>query len=490
MRILIVEDDEALARFIRQGLEGEHYSVDVCPDGERARTAAIECEYDVVVLDLNLPKLDGVSVLRQLRVKKPTLPVLVLTQRTKVEDRVQCLDTGADDYLPKPFSFSELAARIRALVRRSHLPSESVLQVADLKLDRVQRIVERAGKKIDLTAKEFCLLEYLMRNAGRDMTRSMIIEHVWNLSFDTTTNVVDVYINYLDQSVRQTVDQINQLSQQIANLNAQISNLENVGRSAGTFVDQRTQLIDQLSSLIDVSVIPTNNTLTLTTATGMALVAGQDSFQISTHPDGSGALHIYSQGNDITASIVSGQLGGILQARDQSIPRIQDQLDTLAAGLANAVNQVQTSGYDLNGNLATNTNLFTSPATVAGAASSLSVAITDPARIAASSDGTSGSNGNAEAMYALRNQAVINGKGGTGCVQPRPAATQGSALFHLRRVPGRRSREHDALPAGLCGVRPGHQLHQSHDGSRDQYEEFLENYASQSQSDSRSALRA
>ncbi len=201
MRILIAEDDEALARFVRQGLESEHYSVDVLPDGEQARTAATEVEYDVVILDLNLPKLDGVSVLRHLRSKKPSLPVLVLTQRTRVEDRVQCLDTGADDYLAKPFSFSELSARIRALVRRSHLPSESVLVAADLKLDRVQRLVERAGLRIELTGKEFSLLEYLMLNAGRRVTRSMIIEHVWNLAFDTTTNVVDVYINYASAQV-------------------------------------------------------------------------------------------------------------------------------------------------------------------------------------------------------------------------------------------------------------------------------------------------
>ena len=203
MRILIAEDDEALAKFVRQGLEGEHYSVDVLSDGEQARTAATEFEYDVVILDLNLPKLDGVSVLRHLRTKKPSVPVLVLTQRTRVEDRVQCLDTGADDYLAKPFSFSELSARVRALLRRSHLPSESVLTAADLKLDRVQRQVERAGRRIELTAKEFCLLEYLMLNSGRRVTRSMIIEHVWNLTFDTTTNVVDVYINYASAQVDQ-----------------------------------------------------------------------------------------------------------------------------------------------------------------------------------------------------------------------------------------------------------------------------------------------
>ena len=201
MRVLIAEDDEALARFVRQGLEGEHYAVDVFPDGEQARAAAAEKDYDLVILDLNLPRLDGVNVLRQVRLKKPSLPVLVLTQRIRVEDRVQCLDLGADDYLGKPFSYSELSARIRALARRSHLPSESVLAVADLKLDRVERRVERAGRRIELTTREFTLLEYLMRNAGRRVTRSMIIEHVWNLTFDTTTNVVDVYINYLRRKV-------------------------------------------------------------------------------------------------------------------------------------------------------------------------------------------------------------------------------------------------------------------------------------------------
>ena len=193
MRILIAEDDQTLGKFVREGLECEHYKVDVSADGEQARAAALENEYDVVILDLNLPRLDGITILRQLRVRKPSTPVLVLTQRIKVEDRVQCLDMGADDYLPKPFSFSELSARIRALLRRSHLPSEAVLQISDLKLDRTQRLVERAGRRIDLTTREFALLEYLMRNAGRKVTRSMIVEHVWNLTFDTTTNVVDVY---------------------------------------------------------------------------------------------------------------------------------------------------------------------------------------------------------------------------------------------------------------------------------------------------------
>src|SRR6202051_5316554 len=203
MRILVAEDDTALAGFVRQGLQGENYVVDVIDVGIQARVVGSEFDYDLVILDLNLPKLDGVIVLRHLRVKRPSLPVLVLTQRVKVEDRVQCLDTGADDYLPKPFSFSELSARIRALLRRSHFPSESVLALEDLKLNRVEHCAERAGRRIDLTSKEFSLLEYLMRNAGRQVSRAMIIEHVWNLTFDTTTNVVDVYINYASSQVDQ-----------------------------------------------------------------------------------------------------------------------------------------------------------------------------------------------------------------------------------------------------------------------------------------------
>ncbi len=196
MRILIAEDDSALSGFVKKGLDAEHYAVDVSNDGEQARAMAGEFDYDLVVLDLNLPHLDGVAILRYLRTRKPSMPILVLTGRARVEDRVQCLDLGADDYLSKPFSFSELSARIRALLRRCHLPAESVLTVDDLKLDRIERRVERAGRRIELTGKEFALLEYLMRNAGRRITRAMIIEHVWNLSFDTCTNVVDVYVNY------------------------------------------------------------------------------------------------------------------------------------------------------------------------------------------------------------------------------------------------------------------------------------------------------
>jgi DNA-binding response OmpR family regulator len=201
MRILVVEDDAALSSFIRKGLEAEHHAVDTAAEGEQGRAMAIAIDYDLVVLDLNLPGVDGLSVLRSVRQQKTRMPVMVLTARSRVEDRVQCLDSGADDYMVKPFSFVELSARARALLRRSHLPSESVLTVRDLSLDRVERKVARAGRSIELTTKEFALLEYMMRNAGRRLTRAMIIEHVWNLTFDSTTNVVDVYINYLRRKV-------------------------------------------------------------------------------------------------------------------------------------------------------------------------------------------------------------------------------------------------------------------------------------------------
>ena len=197
MRILVAVENTALASVVKKGLETEHYAVNVSAEGEQACAMVGERDFDLVVLDLKLLRLDGVAVLRFLRTRKQTMPILVLTGCNRVEDRVQCLDLGADDCLCKPFSFTELSARIRALMRRSHMPAEAVLAVDDLKLDRIERRVERAGRRIDLTAKEFCLLEYLMRNAGRKINRSMIFEHVWNLSFDSGTNVVDVYVNYL-----------------------------------------------------------------------------------------------------------------------------------------------------------------------------------------------------------------------------------------------------------------------------------------------------
>ncbi|MEE8608237.1 MAG: response regulator transcription factor [Nitrospiraceae bacterium] len=197
MRVLVAEDDNALASLVRKGLEAEHYAVDIASDGEEAQYMAEEYDYDLVILDLTLPQTDGLHVLKRVRAKKSGLPVLVLTARSRVEDRVKGLDLGADDYLTKPFSFSELSARVRALLRRGSRPVESVLRAEDLELNRVERTVKRAGRRIELTPKEFALLEYLMLNAGRRVTRTMIIEHVWNLSFDTMTNVVDVYINYL-----------------------------------------------------------------------------------------------------------------------------------------------------------------------------------------------------------------------------------------------------------------------------------------------------
>ncbi|MGA2417502.1 MAG: flagellar hook-associated protein FlgK [Candidatus Sulfotelmatobacter sp.] len=229
-------------------------------------------------------------------------------------------------------------------------------------------------------------------------------------SFNTTATNLTQQQQNLDLSVVQTVGQINQLSKQIAQLNGQISELQDVGDGAGTFVDQRTQAIDQLSALVDVSVIPSDNSLTLTTGNGAPLVAGQQSFQLQTQTVASGLHDVYSQaGADITSQITSGQLGGTLQARDQQIPAIQTQLDTLASGLATAVNTVQAGGFDLNG--IAGTNLFNPPpANGVGAAGSLTVAITDPKLVAASSDGTVGSNGNAEAMYALSNQTFIGGQ--------------------------------------------------------------------------------
>jgi flagellar hook-associated protein 1 len=260
----------------------------------------------------------------------------------------------------------------------------------------------------------FDSINQLSTNPSDLSLRQGVLTAAGNLatSFNTTANSLTQQQASLDLSVVQTVGQINQLTQQVAQLNGQISNLQNVGENAGTFVDQRTEAIDQLSALVDVSVIPSDNTLTLTTANGAPLVTGQESFQLQTQTNSSGLHEVYSQGNDITSEITSGQLGGTIQARDQQIPAIQTQVDGLAAGLANAVNTVQAGGFDLNGNVGT--NLFNPPpVSGVGAAAGLSVAITDPALIAASSDGTAGSNGNAEAMYALGSQPLISGQSPT-----------------------------------------------------------------------------
>jgi DNA-binding response OmpR family regulator len=200
MGVLLVEDDKSVAEFVRQGLEGERYAVDVAQDGEEAQRKLMERDYDLLVLDLNLPRRDGFDVLRSLRAQKARTPVLILTVRSAVEDRVKGLNLGADDYLPKPFAFVELAARVRALLRRS-TSSDSTLRVADLQLDRMTRTVTRGGHEINLTPREFALLEYLLCNQGRCVTRTMIVQDVWHYASTVLTNVVDVYINYLRTKV-------------------------------------------------------------------------------------------------------------------------------------------------------------------------------------------------------------------------------------------------------------------------------------------------
>jgi DNA-binding response OmpR family regulator len=198
---LIAEDDVPLANFLRRQLASEHYDAHLVEDGEAASQAVNSGKYNLLILDLNLPKLDGLSVLREVRPKHPKLPILVLTGRTQVEDRVLSLDSGADDCLLKPFSFSELMARLRALLRRNPSVPGARLQVGDLVLDGKEFRVERAGKTIHLSTKEFALLEYLMRNARQAVTRAMIMENVWNMPFDASSNLVDVYVKYVRDKV-------------------------------------------------------------------------------------------------------------------------------------------------------------------------------------------------------------------------------------------------------------------------------------------------
>jgi DNA-binding response OmpR family regulator len=199
MHILVAEDDLPVAKFLSSGLEGERYDVRLATDGAEVLRLLADGPCDLLVLDLNLPRISGLEVLQRVRSERPRLPVLILTGSARVEDRVSGLDSGADDYLTKPFAFSELVARIRALLRR--MPFEPVLHNMDLELDRVGRVVHRNGRTIELTPKEFALLEYLMLNAGQNVSRSSIIQHVWKLSSDTMTNVVDVYINYLRRKI-------------------------------------------------------------------------------------------------------------------------------------------------------------------------------------------------------------------------------------------------------------------------------------------------
>ena len=201
MRILLVEDEEKVSRFVVRGLAAEGFAVDAAADGDGGLELATTYNYDLIVLDLMLPGLSGTEVLRRIRRADHRVPILMLTARDAVADKVQHLEAGADDYLTKPFAFAELMARVKALLRRGSVERPNVLRVADLEVDRLSQQVRRAGQRIELTAKEYALLEYLAANAGRVLSRTMIIDHVWDQSFDGATNIVDVYVRHLRSKV-------------------------------------------------------------------------------------------------------------------------------------------------------------------------------------------------------------------------------------------------------------------------------------------------
>jgi len=203
MRVLIVEDEVKIARAIRRGLEHEGYATDVVATGEEAILRATEHDYDAVVLDVRIPAPDGFAVCRQMRARNRWAPVLMLTARDSVEDRIRGLDAGADDYLVKPFSFGELLARLRALLRRAPAARPATVQVGDVALDPAAHIVTRAGRPVELSAREFALLEFLMRHAGQVLTRTAMLEHVWDYRYDGDSNVVDVYIGYLRRKLEE-----------------------------------------------------------------------------------------------------------------------------------------------------------------------------------------------------------------------------------------------------------------------------------------------
>ena len=206
MRILVVEDEKKIAGFIKRGLKEEGYAVDVAADGDEGYELASVNDYDLIILDIMLPKCDGVTLCKKLRAEKLEAPIIMLTAKTSVQDKVTGLDAGANDYLTKPFAFEELLARMRVLLRRAVQPATR-LQVADLVLDLLSHKVSRADRDIILSSREFALLDYLMRNAGTVVTRTMISEHVWDIDFDTSTNVIDVYINYLRNKIDADFDQ-------------------------------------------------------------------------------------------------------------------------------------------------------------------------------------------------------------------------------------------------------------------------------------------
>ncbi|MDP3791686.1 MAG: response regulator transcription factor [Candidatus Omnitrophota bacterium] len=201
MRILIVEDEKKIASLIRRGLKEEGYASDIAQDGVEGEFLATTNQYDVIILDVMLPKLDGVGLCKSLRTRKITTPIIMVTAKDSVDDKVRGLDSGADDYLTKPFAFEELLARVRSLLRKHDNQASSTLKFNGLEMNLISHKVTRDGKQVELTAKEYALLEYLMRNAGSVITRTMISEHVWDINFDTDTNVIDVYINYLRRKI-------------------------------------------------------------------------------------------------------------------------------------------------------------------------------------------------------------------------------------------------------------------------------------------------
>jgi heavy metal response regulator len=201
MKILLVEDEKKVASFIKRGLEEEHFIVDVAYDGESGEFMALTSEYDLIILDILLPKKNGFEVLKSLRANGIQTPILILTAKGSIDDKVEGLNSGADDYLTKPFAFAELIARIRSLLRRTSSEKSNIIKVADLELDTVKHIAKRGEKIIELTAREYSLLEYFMRNKGRVLTRTMIAEHIWDYHFDTGSNIIDVYVRRLRKKI-------------------------------------------------------------------------------------------------------------------------------------------------------------------------------------------------------------------------------------------------------------------------------------------------
>lgn len=201
MKILLIEDEKKISNFIKKGLEEENYIVDTAFNGKEGFEIAVSAHYDLIIMDLMLPYINGFDLCKKLRESGVNTPILMLTVRDSVEDKVKGLDSGADDYLTKPFAFEELLARIRALLRKRNIVEKTILKIDDLEMDLISHKVKRAGKEINLTSKEYALLEYLLRNKGKIVTRTMIYQNVWDIGFDTETNVIDVFVNYLRKKI-------------------------------------------------------------------------------------------------------------------------------------------------------------------------------------------------------------------------------------------------------------------------------------------------